>query len=123
VLKTQAVAKGKNAQAPANPKRTGYKFAGWSRAFSNVQGPITVAAKWTPEKYKITWKLYKGKLKAKSMPKSYIFGKGLKLKKPKRAGYKFKGWYTSKKMLKKLKSISKKRTGRIKLFARWSKIR
>ncbi|MCL2082959.1 MAG: S8 family serine peptidase [Oscillospiraceae bacterium] len=122
-LKRQIVARGQGASAPtiAGLKRTGHKFAGWSRSFTNVQGDIMVNARWMPLSYKITWRLGKGRLSSKARPKRYTFGKGLKLRKPARKGYSFKGWYLRKKKGKKIRRISKKRTGRVQLFARWKK--
>ncbi len=46
VLSEQSVATGKDAVAPAAPTREGYTFAGWDKSFSNIQAPVTVAAKW-----------------------------------------------------------------------------
>ena len=48
LLKTEQVARGKNASAPANPSREGYTFTGWDRDFSNVQSDITVRAQYEP---------------------------------------------------------------------------
>ena len=47
VLKTEVVQQGESATAPANPTRTGYTFAGWDKAFSNVQGNLNVTATYT----------------------------------------------------------------------------
>jgi len=49
VLKTQTVAHGSPATAPANPTRTGYTFAGWSpNDFSTITGDLTVTAQYAP---------------------------------------------------------------------------
>ena len=45
-LKTQKVESGKAATAPADPKRSGYTFAGWDKDFSKVTSDMTVTAKW-----------------------------------------------------------------------------
>jgi len=74
-----------------------------------------------PKTYKITWKLNKGKLKKK--PARYTYGKGLVLKKPTRKGYKFIGWYTSKRSEKRIQRIGKKRKGKITLYAKWKRLR
>ena len=44
VLKTQSVAYGAAATAPANPVREGYTFKGWDANFSNITGNLTVTA-------------------------------------------------------------------------------
>lgn len=50
-LKTQTVADGGAASAPANPTRTGYTFAGWDKSFSTVCANTTVNAKWNVNTY------------------------------------------------------------------------
>ena len=50
-ISTQNVAHGSNATTPGNPTRSGFNFAGWdlaSTAWTNVTGPVTVTALWTP---------------------------------------------------------------------------
>ncbi len=44
VLSTQQVAHGKAAQAPADPEKAGYVFAGWDKDFTNITSDITVTA-------------------------------------------------------------------------------
>jgi len=46
VLSTQTVAKGDDAQAPADPKMPGMVFKGWSKNFQNVQQNLTVIAQY-----------------------------------------------------------------------------
>ena len=46
VLKTETVALGKAAVAPANPVRTGWTFTGWDKNFSNIVGDLTVTAQY-----------------------------------------------------------------------------
>lgn len=46
--KSQTVAFGKSAKAPAAPKRKGYTFAGWDKSFSNVKQNLVVTATYKP---------------------------------------------------------------------------
>ena len=46
MLKTETVAKGNAATAPAAPTREGYTFDGWDKDFSKVTSNLTVTAKW-----------------------------------------------------------------------------
>ena len=48
-LKTETVESGKNATAPSNPTRMGYRFTGWSCAFNNVTSNLEVVARYTAE--------------------------------------------------------------------------
>ena len=47
VLKTESVASGKAATAPAEPTRAGYTFSGWDKAFDNITGDLEVNATYT----------------------------------------------------------------------------
>ena len=50
VLSTQTVEKGKDATAPAEPKRENFKFAGWDKSFKNVESDLVVTATYTTTK-------------------------------------------------------------------------
>ena len=117
----QIVEHGKAATAPDNPSKKGHKFNGWDKKFDNVTQDLTINAKWKANTYKITWKLNKGKLAAKNKIKSYTYGKNIKFKKPTRKNHKFGGWYTDKKLTKKISSTGKTRTGNLTLYAKWTK--
>lgn len=47
VLKSEEVAEGSAATAPADPTRTGYTFAGWDVSFSVITSDLTVTATYT----------------------------------------------------------------------------
>ena len=114
-----------------NPSKKGYVFKGWYRdkkfkkkvtaIEKGSRGNITLYAKWAKEKYTITYKLHGGKNNKKN-PKTYtITSKTIKLSKPSRKGYVFKGWYRDKKYRKKITAIKKGSTGKITLYAKWKK--
>ena len=47
ILKSEVVAYGGSATAPANPSREGYTFTGWDRSFTNVISNLVVTAQYT----------------------------------------------------------------------------
>jgi len=107
-----------------NPTRSGYTFKGWytdrkfKKKVTKVKNKnVTLYAKWA-KSYKITYKLNGGK-NSKSNPKKA--SGTVKLKSPTRAGYVFKGWYTNKRLTKRVTKLSmtKNRT----VYAKWQKLR
>lgn len=111
--------------------KAGYTFKGWytdkkctrkATAISKKStGNKTFYAKWEKVNYKITYQLNKGKNNKKN-PKSYtVTSKKITLKNPTRKGYKFMGWYSDKKMTKKVTNIAKGSTGKVTLYAKWAK--
>lgn len=115
----------------AKPSKKGYAFKGWylDKKFKKKvtaiekgsRGNITLYAKWAKKKYTITYKLHGGKNNKKN-PKTYtITSKTIKLSKPSRKGYVFKGWYRDKKYRKKITAIKKGSTGKMTLYAKWKK--
>ena len=52
-LDVQYVQKGKDATAPEEPKRDGYDFTGWDRAFTNIQSDLTVTAQYKLHTYSV----------------------------------------------------------------------
>lgn len=79
-------------------------------------------SKLSQKKYKITYKLNKGKNNKKN-PKTYTSAKKVVLKKPTRKGYAFKGWYTDRKCTKKITSIKKGSKKNYTIYAKWSKVK
>ena len=45
-LSNQSIEYGQNAVAPSNPSRTGYKFTGWDKEFTNITANLTVTAQY-----------------------------------------------------------------------------
>lgn len=112
-----------------NPTRNGYSFGGWysestfkTKVTSIAKGTkknITLYAKWTKNKYTITYKL-NGGTNGKN-PASYAVDTAtISLKNPTRKGYTFGGWYTSSTYKTKVTSIVKGSTGNKTLYAKWT---
>ena len=116
--------------------KPGYHFAGWAetpggsvayqdqaivRNLTTVDGGIkTLYAKWTPARYKITYKLGGGKNNKKNPSGYYITSSKISLKNPTRKGCIFKGWYSDSKYKKKVSAIQAGSTGNKTLYAKWS---
>ena len=113
-----------------SPSKKGYTFKGWysdskrtkkiTKITKGSTGDKTLYAKWSKDTYKITYKLDGGK--NGSNPKSYtVTTSNITLKNPTRKGYTFKGWYSDKKLTKKVTKITKGSTGNKTLYAKWKK--
>lgn len=112
------------------PTRRGYTFAGWYTAKSGgsrigsssvvrTTRNQTLYARWKLVKYKIQYRLGKGK-NSRSNPVGYtVASRTIVLKNPVRRGYTFKGWYSDPKFKKKVRKIAAGSTGSRKLYARW----
>lgn len=72
-------------------------------------------------KYNIKYNLNGGKNNKKNPSFYYNQTKTIKLKKPTKKGYTFKGWYTDKQYRKKVTAIKKGSTGKKTLYAKWQK--
>ena len=113
------------------PTRRGYTFAGWYTAKSGgsrigsssvvrTTRNQTLYARWKLVKYKIQYRLGKGKNSCRSNPVGYtVASRTIVLKNPVRKGYTFKGWYSDPKFKKKVTKIAAGSTGSRKLYARW----
>jgi hypothetical protein len=54
-LKTEKVAEGGDAHAPADPEREGFNFLGWNRTFTNVQSDLTTTAQYERKEFIVTF--------------------------------------------------------------------
>ncbi len=143
--KTAIVKKGETLQlkavvTPANAKKAGLSWSSSDRKIAVVDnkgkvkgkkyGRVTITAKAKDGSgvkatckltvgYGITYKLNKGKNNSEN-PTVY-YNEKVKLRKPSRKGYVFKGWYTDKKFKKKITVIKKGTKKNYTLYAKWKK--
>ena len=90
VLKTQEVQYGGDAEAPADPTRTGYTFTGWDKAFTNIMADLVVTAQYSINTYTVTFKDWNGTvLKTQEVQHG---GDAEAPADPTRVGYTFTGW-------------------------------
>ena len=90
VLKTQEVQHGGDAEAPADPTRTGYTFTGWDKAFTNITADLVVTAQYEINTYTVTFKDWDGTV-LKTQEVQYG-GDAEAPADPTRTGYTFTGW-------------------------------
>ena len=90
VLKTQEVQYGGDAEAPADPTRTGYTFTGWDKAFTNIMADLVVTAQYEINTYTVTFKDWDG-TELKTQEVQYG-GDAEAPADPTRTGYTFTGW-------------------------------
>ncbi|MBR6513807.1 MAG: InlB B-repeat-containing protein [Clostridia bacterium] len=116
-----------------NPTKTGYTFGGWylengTKVTSLAKGKYTedidLYAKWTANKYSITYKDYNnasfsGKL-ATGYPTKHTYDVATVLPIPTKTGYTFIGWYTDKACTKAIDTIEAcSITANITVYAKW----
>ena len=89
-LKTQEVQYGGDAEAPADPTRTGYTFTGWDKAFTNIMADLVVTAQYEINTYTVTFKDWNGTV-LKTQEVQYG-GDAEAPADPTRVGYTFTGW-------------------------------
>ena len=90
VLKTQQVQHGGDAEAPADPTRTGYTFTGWDKEFTNITADLVVTAQYEINTYTVTFKDWDGtELKIQEVQHG---GDAEAPADPTRVGYTFTGW-------------------------------
>lgn len=97
VLKTDYVEGGKSATPPANPRREGYIFTGWSGSYQQIRENLTLTAQYKREpdpKYKVYFDATGGisSFDSKEVTQGKTYGD---LPTAKRDGYTFGGWYTA----------------------------
>ena len=90
VLKTQSVAYGGSATAPADPSRTGFEFTGWDKSFTNIKADMVVTAQYSPIQCTVIFKDWDGTI-LKTETVSYG-GSATAPANPSRDGYEFTGW-------------------------------
>ena len=90
VLKIQEVQHGGDAEAPADPTRTGYTFTGWDKAFTNITADLVVTAQYEINTYTVTFKDWDGTV-LKTQEVQYG-GDAEAPADPTRVGYTFTGW-------------------------------
>ena len=90
VLKTQEVQHGGDAEAPADPTRTGYTFTGWDKEFTNITADLVVTAQYEINTYTVTFKDWNGTV-LKTQEVQYG-GDAEAPADPTRTGYTFTGW-------------------------------
>ena len=89
VLKTESVAAGSAAHAPADPTRLGYTFTGWDRDFSNVTSNLTVTAQYSVNSYRLTilYVFEDGTTAANTYTGDYNYGASYAVASPTVSGY------------------------------------
>lgn len=116
----------------ANASRPGYRFDGWysSNAYSTKiteiqsgsNGTVKLYAKWTPEKYTITYHLNGGTNNASNPAVYNIETDGIKLQSPIRNNYIFGGWYSDASFSNPSATVSAGSTGNKEFHAKWTPV-
>lgn len=77
---------------------------------------VVLYAQWG---YRIIYKLNGGKNNSKNLPYYRVNAANTDLKSPSRTGYSFAGWFSDKKMTKKVSQIKQGSSGNLTLYAKW----
>ncbi|MDR1767593.1 MAG: InlB B-repeat-containing protein [Propionibacteriaceae bacterium] len=127
------VATGTTVGSLPTPKRSGYSFLGWFTAAaggtaldpaSAINADAKLYAHWTKTAKKVTFNVNGGRKLAAST-KSVSYGKAYgKLPKPKRTGWVFAGWTTTKNgsVVVTAKSVVAETANKITLYAKWRRV-
>lgn len=92
---------------PTEPTKEGHKFLGWylnDVLFDEttvINRNITLVAKWDATKYNISYEIGEQANMSQDVVKQFDYGKGttVKLPKPTKSGYVFKGWYENEQLV------------------------
>lgn len=121
VVTAQYVAPGASASL-ASVKKAGYSIASTTGTYQNVTKDSTVTVAWTPNKYTVTFNGNGGKVSKSKKSVTYAT-KYQSLPTPKRKGYDFMGWYTSKSYKTKVTASTTYKTAQNQtLYAKWKKV-
>lgn len=127
-IHTQPVAYNNTLIKPADPNKTGYSFGGWYKeaacinvwniSTDKVTSNITLFAKWTINKYTVSFNSQGGTAVAKTTVNynTIIASPAV----PQKTGYTFGGWYSDAVCITKWNFATNKVTGSITLYAKWS---
>lgn len=127
----QDVISGDKIKAPAEPTKNGYSFAGWYKDedlknewdFDKdaVEGNTTLYAKWTAEKYTITYDL-DGGTNVPENKETFTIEDEFPFMEPHKEGYIFLGWYDGKNDGNIVQGIVKGTANDMTVYAHWEKI-
>ena len=121
-----------NIDLPEEPSRKGYTFGGWyldesyTIAFTsesllnkNLEGNLTIYAKWDAINYNITYHL-DGGVNSNNNPSSYNINTNINLENPTKNEYTFLGWYRDENYTIPVTNINSEYKGDLNLYAKWS---
>jgi len=117
LLKTELVNYGGSATPPANPSRTGYTFAGWVPAYTNITNNLAVSAAFTINTYTVSFNSQGGSA-VTSVQADYNTLVSSPAA-PTRSGYIFEGWFKESAGTNPWTFGTDRVTGNTTLYARW----